>query len=535
MIKKIKYSEEARQLMKLGVDKLANAVKVTLGPKGRNVVLDQQFGSPIITNDGVTIAKEIELEDPYENMGAKLVAEVANKTNEVAGDGTTTATVLAQCMINEGLKNVVSGASPIEIRKGMEIALKEAIKKLKEISVSVSSKEEISQVASISSADKEIGEYISNAMEKVGYDGVITIEESQSLSTTLEIVEGMKFNRGYISPYMVSDNEKMISDLDNPYILVTDNKISNISEILPVLEEVVKETKPLLIIANDYGSEATQQLVVNKLRGIFNVVAVKAPSFGDRRKAILEDIAILTGATFITDETGIKLKDANISYLGKSNKIKVSKENTIIIDGKGEKNKISDRIKQIKSLYKDSISEFDKDKYKERLGKISGGVAVIKVGAATEVELKEKKMRIEDALNATKAAVEEGIVSGGGTALIQALIPIDNLKAKGDIKTGINIVKKALEAPVRQISKNAGLEGSVIVSKLKKQEPGIGYDISTDKWVNMIKSGIVDPTKVTRTALQNAVSISSLFLSTEAIVANVKEQKNNISEKMEMM
>lgn len=524
MVKEIKFSEDARQSMKRGVDKLANAVKVTLGPKGRNVVLDRKFGSPLITNDGVSIAKEIELEDPYENMGAKLVAEVANKTNEIAGDGTTTATILAQAMITDGLKNVTSGANPIGLRKGMEQAVKVAVKKLQEISVTVDSKDKIAQVGAISAADEEIGSFISEAMERVGNDGVITIEESQGLETTLEIVEGMKFDRGYISPYMVSDTEKMIANLDNPYILVTDKKLTNIQEILPLLEELVQASKPLVIIADDFEAEASQQLVVNKLRGVFNVVGVKAPGFGERRKAILEDIAILTGATLITSDLGYDLKDANITMLGTANKVSVTKDNTVIVDGKGNKEEIIARTNQIKSLHKEATSEFDREKLQERLAKLSGGVAVIKVGAATETELKERKLRIEDALNSTRAAVEEGIVAGGGTALIQVISEVEKLRAEGDVQTGINIIKAALEAPIRQIAKNAGVESSVIVAKLKESEVGFGYNAATGEWVDMIKSGIVDPTKVTRSALQNAASVSSLFLSTEAVVADITEE-----------
>lgn len=525
MVKEIKFSEDARQAMKNGVDKLANAVKVTLGPKGRNVVLDRKFGSPLITNDGVSIAKEIELENPYENMGAKLVAEVANKTNEIAGDGTTTATILAQAMITEGLKNVTAGANPVGIRKGMELAVKVAVDRLKEISVTVDSKDKIAQVGSISAADEEIGKFISEAMEKVGKDGVITIEESQGLETTLEIVEGMKFDRGYISPYMVSDTEKMIANLENPFVLVTDKKISNIQEILPLLEEVVQASKPLLIIADDFEAEANQQLVVNKLRGVFNVVAVKAPGFGERRKAVLEDIAVLTGATLITSDLGLELKDATMATLGSANKITVTKDNTVIVDGKGRKESILARSLQIKALYEESTSEFDKEKLQERLAKLSGGVAVIKVGAATETELKERKLRIEDALNSTRAAVEEGIVAGGGTALIQVISEVEKLQEDGDVQTGINIIKKSLEAPVRQIAENAGVESSVIVAKIKELEVGFGYNAATDEWVDMIKSGIVDPAKVTRSALQNAASVSSLFLSTEAVVADITPEE----------
>jgi len=480
MVKELKFSEDARQSMKRGVDKLANAVKITLGPKGRNVVLDRKFGSPLITNDGVSIAKEIELEDPYENMGAKLVAEVANKTNEIAGDGTTTATILAQAMITEGLKNVTSGANPIGIRKGMEKAVKVAVDKLHEISITVDSKDKIAQVGAISAADEEVGKFISEAMDKVGNDGVITIEESQGLETTLEVVEGMQFDRGYLSPYMVSDTEKMIADLDNPYVLVTDKKINAVQEILPVLEEVVAAAKPLLIIADDVEQDAVSTLVVNKLRGTFNVVAVKAPGFGERRKAILEDIAILTGATLITEDLGLDLKDANITMLGNAARINVTKDNTVIVGGKGDREKIEAR-----------------------------------------------KLRIEDALNSTRAAVEEGIVPGGGTALVQVISEVEKLEATGDEQTGINIIKKALEAPVRQIAENAGLESSVIVAKLKEVEIGFGFNAATEEWVDMIKAGIVDPTKVTRSALQNAASVSSLFLSTEAVVADISKEENN--------
>ena len=527
MVKELKFSEDARQSMKRGVDKLANAVKITLGPKGRNVVLDRKFGSPLITNDGVSIAKEIELEDPYENMGAKLVAEVANKTNEIAGDGTTTATILAQAMITEGLKNVTSGANPIGIRRGMERAVKVAVDKLHEISITVDSKDKIAQVGAISAADEEVGKFISEAMDKVGNDGVITIEESQGLETTLEVVEGMQFDRGYLSPYMVSDTEKMIADLDNPYVLVTDKKINAVQEILPVLEEVVAAAKPLLIIADDVEQDAVSTLVVNKLRGTFNVVAVKAPGFGERRKAILEDIAILTGATLITEDLGLDLKDANITMLGNAARINVTKDNTVIVGGKGDREKIEARTQQIKALFADSSSEFDREKLQERLAKLSGGVAVIKIGAATETELKERKLRIEDALNSTRAAVEEGIVPGGGTALVQVISEVEKLEATGDEQTGINIIKKALEAPVRQIAENAGLESSVIVAKLKEVEIGFGFNAATEEWVDMIKAGIVDPAKVTRSALQNAASVSSLFLSTEAVVADISKEENN--------
>ena len=524
MAKDIKFSSDARAAMVRGVDTLADTVKVTLGPKGRNVVLEKAFGSPLITNDGVTIAKEIELEDHFENMGAKLVSEVASKTNDIAGDGTTTATVLTQAIVREGLKNVTAGANPIGIRRGIEAAVATAVEELKAIAQPVANKEAIAQVAAVSSRSEKVGEYISEAMERVGNDGVITIEESRGMETELEVVEGMQFDRGYLSPYMVSDTEKMLADLDNPYILVTDKKINAVQEILPVLEEVVAAAKPLLIIADDVEQEAIATLVVNKLRGTFNVVAVKAPGFGERRKAILEDVAILTGATLITEDLGLDLKDANITMLGNSSKVNVTKERTIIVDGKGNKEDIESRKSQIKSLYAESTSEFDREKLQERLAKLSGGVAVIKVGAATETELKEKKLRIEDALNSTRAAVEEGIVAGGGTALVQVISEVEKLVATGDEQTGINIIKKALEAPVRQIAENAGLESSVIVEKLKSEEIGIGFNAATEEWVDMIKAGIVDPTKVTRSALQNAASVSSLFLSTEAVVADITEE-----------
>ncbi|MCZ8538643.1 chaperonin GroEL [Paenisporosarcina quisquiliarum] len=526
MAKEIKFSEDARSLMLRGVDKLADAVKVTLGPKGRNVVLEKKFGSPLITNDGVTIAKEIELEDPFENMGAKLVAEVASKTNEIAGDGTTTATVLAQAMIREGLKNVTAGANPVGIRKGIEKAVAAAVTELKEISKEIEGKESIAQVASISAADEEVGQLIAEAMERVGNDGVITIEESKGFTTELDVVEGMQFDRGYASPYMVTDSEKMEAVLENPYILITDKKITSIQEILPVLEQVVQQGKPLILIAEDVEGEALATLVVNKLRGTFNAVAVKAPGFGDRRKAMLEDIAVLTGGEVITEELGLDLKSANISQLGRAAKVVVTKENTTIVEGAGQPEKITGRVSQIRSQLEDTTSEFDKEKLQERLAKLSGGVAVIKVGAATETELKERKLRIEDALNSTRAAVEEGIVSGGGTALVNVYNKVVEVTADatGDVATGVKIVLRALEEPVRQIANNAGLEGSIIVDRLKREEIGIGFNAANGEWVNMMEAGIVDPTKVTRSALQNAASVAAMFLTTEAVVAEIPEK-----------
>lgn len=523
MVKELKFSEDARQSMKRGVDKLANAVKVTLGPKGRNVVLDRKFGSPLITNDGVSIAKEIELEDPYENMGAKLVAEVANKTNEIAGDGTTTATILAQSMITEGLKNVTSGANPVGLRRGMERAVKVAVERLREISVTVDSKGKIAQVGAISAADEEVGKFISEAMDKVGNDGVITIEESQGLETMLEVVEGMQFDRGYLSQYMVTDNEKMVADLENPFILVTDKKISNIQDVLPLLEEVLKTSRPLLIIADDVDGEALPTLVLNKIRGTFNVVAVKAPGFGDRRKAMLEDIAILTGATVITEDLGLELKDATMAALGQASKVTVDKDSTVIVEGAGSAEAIANRVNLIKSQLETTTSEFDREKLQERLAKLSGGVAVIKVGAATETALKEMKLRIEDALNATRAAVEEGIVAGGGTALVNVIAKVAELDLEGDDATGRNIVLRALEEPVRQIAYNAGYEGSVIIDKLKNSQVGTGFNAANGEWVDMVGAGIIDPVKVTRSALQNAASVASLILTTEAVVANKPE------------
>ncbi|MFC5540690.1 MAG: chaperonin GroEL [Bacilli bacterium] len=525
MAKDIKFAEEARALMLKGVDKLANAVKVTLGPKGRNVVLEKKFGSPLITNDGVTIAKEIELENPYENMGAKLVAEVASKTNEVAGDGTTTATVLAQAMIREGLKNVTSGANPVGIRKGIDRAVAAAIEELKNISRPVQNKEEIAQVASISAADEEVGKFISEAMDRVGTDGVITIEESKGFATELDVVEGMQFDRGYVSHYMVTDTDKMEAVLENPFILITDKKISSIQDILPLLEQVVQQSKPLLIIAEDVEGEALATLVLNKLRGTFQVVAVKAPGFGDRRKAMLEDIAILTGGQVITSDLGLDLKTADLSHLGRAGKVVVNKDNTTIVEGAGDQAAIESRVNQIRAQIEETTSEFDKEKLQERLAKLAGGVAVIKVGAATETELKERKLRIEDALNATRAAVEEGIVAGGGTALVNVYKAVEKVldETEGDVATGVKIVLRALEEPVRQIAENAGLEGSIIVDRLKREEVGIGFNAATGEWVNMIEAGIVDPAKVTRSALQNAASVAALFLTTEAVVADIPE------------
>ena len=520
MVKDIKFAEDARSAMLRGVDVLANTVKVTLGPKGRNVVLEKAFGSPLITNDGVTIAKEIELEDHFENMGAKLVAEVASKTNDIAGDGTTTATVLTQAIVREGLKNVTAGANPVGIRRGIELATKAAVEELHRVSRPVESKEAIAQVAAISSGSAEVGELIAEAMEKVGNDGVITIEESKGIETELDVVEGMQFDRGYLSQYMVTDNDKMIATLDNPFILITDKKVSNIQEIIPLLEQIVQQGRALLIIADDVDGEALPTLVLNKLRGTFNVVAVKAPGFGDRRKAMLEDIAVLTGAQVITEDLGLELKDATLAQLGTAGKVVVSKDSTTIVEGAGSKELIANRVALIRAQAQDTTSDFDREKLHERLAKLSGGVAVIKVGAATETELKEKKLRIEDALNATRAAVEEGIVSGGGTAFVNVQKVVDALELEGDLATGAKIVSRSLEEPLRQIAENAGLEGSVIVARLKSEEKGIGYNAATDEWVNMIEAGIVDPTKVTRSALQNAASVSALLLTTEAVVAD---------------
>ena len=527
MAKDLKFSEDARQAMLRGVDKLANAVKVTIGPKGRNVVLDKEYVAPLITNDGVTIAKEIELEDPYENMGAKLVQEVANKTNEIAGDGTTTATVLAQAMIQEGLKNVTSGANPVGLREGIDKAVRVAVQALHDISQKVENKNEIAQVGAISAADEEIGKYISEAMDKVGNDGVITIEESNGLNTELEVVEGMQFDRGYQSPYMVTDSDKMIAELERPYILVTDKKISSFQDILPLLEQVVQSSRPILIVADEVEGDALTNIVLNRMRGTFTAVAVKAPGFGDRRKAMLEDLAILTGATVITDDLGLELKDASIDMLGSANKVEVTKDNTTVVDGDGDDNSIDARVSQIKAQIEETDSDFDREKLQERLAKLAGGVAVIKVGAASETELKERKLRIEDALNSTRAAVEEGIVAGGGTALVNIYNKVDEIEAEGDVATGVNIVLKALSAPVRQIAENAGLEGSVIVERLKHADAGVGFNAATNEWVNMLEEGIVDPTKVTRSALQHAASVAAMFLTTEAVVANIPELESN--------
>ena len=523
MSKEIKFSSDARSAMVRGVDILADTVKVTLGPKGRNVVLEKSFGSPLITNDGVTIAKEIELEDHFENMGAKLVSEVASKTNDIAGDGTTTATVLTQAIVREGIKNVTAGANPIGIRRGIETAVAAAVEALKNNAIPVANKEAIAQVAAVSSRSEKVGEYISEAMEKVGKDGVITIEESRGMETELEVVEGMQFDRGYLSQYMVTDSEKMVADLENPYILITDKKISNIQEILPLLESILQSNRPLLIIADDVDGEALPTLVLNKIRGTFNVVAVKAPGFGDRRKAMLEDIAILTGGTVITEDLGLELKDATIEALGQAARVTVDKDSTVIVEGAGNPEAISHRVTVIKSQIETTTSEFDREKLQERLAKLSGGVAVIKVGAATETELKEMKLRIEDALNATRAAVEEGIVAGGGTALVNVIPAVADLKLTGDEATGRNIVLRALEEPVRQIAHNAGFEGSIVIDRLKNAELGTGFNAATGDWVNMIDQGIIDPVKVSRSALQNAASVASLILTTEAVVANKPE------------
>ena len=523
MAKDIKFSSDARSAMVRGVDILADTVKVTLGPKGRNVVLEKSFGSPLITNDGVTIAKEIELEDHFENMGAKLVSEVASKTNDIAGDGTTTATVLTQAIVREGIKNVTAGANPIGIRRGIETAVAAAVESLKNNAIPVANKEAIAQVAAVSSRSEKVGEYISEAMEKVGKDGVITIEESRGMETELEVVEGMQFDRGYLSQYMVTDNEKMVADLENPYILITDKKISNIQEILPLLESILQSSRPLLIIADDVDGEALPTLVLNKIRGTFNVVAVKAPGFGDRRKAMLEDIAILTGGTVITEDLGLELKDATIEALGQAAKVSVDKDSTVIVEGAGNPEAIANRVAVIKSQIETTTSEFDREKLQERLAKLSGGVAVIKVGAATETELKEMKLRIEDALNATRAAVEEGIVAGGGTALVNVIPAVEALELTGDEATGRSIVLRALEEPVRQIAYNAGYEGSIVIDRLKNAELGTGFNAATGEWVNMIEAGIIDPVKVSRSALQNAASVASLILTTEAVVANKPE------------
>ncbi|MGM0316807.1 MULTISPECIES: chaperonin GroEL [unclassified Enterococcus] len=523
MAKELKFAEDARAAMLRGVDKLADTVKVTLGPKGRNVVLEKSYGSPLITNDGVTIAKEIELEDHFENMGAKLVSEVASKTNDIAGDGTTTATVLTQAIVREGLKNVTAGANPLGIRRGIELATKTAVEELHNISTVVDSKEAIAQVAAVSSGSEQVGRLIADAMEKVGNDGVITIEESKGIETELDVVEGMQFDRGYLSQYMVTDNDKMEAVLENPYLLITDKKISNIQDILPLLEQILQQSRPLLIIADDVDGEALPTLVLNKIRGTFNVVAVKAPGFGDRRKAMLEDIAVLTGGTVITDDLGLELKDATIENLGNASKVVVDKDNTTIVEGSGDKTAIDARVQLIKNQIAETTSDFDREKLQERLAKLAGGVAVVKVGAATETELKELKLRIEDALNATRAAVEEGMVSGGGTALVNVINKVAMIEAEGDVATGIKIVTRALEEPIRQIAENAGYEGSVIVDKLKNIDLGTGFNAATGEWVNMVEAGIVDPTKVTRSALQNAASVSALLLTTEAVVADKPE------------
>ena len=529
MAKEIRFSEDARSRMLKGVDKLANTVKTTIGPKGRNVVLEQHYGAPTITNDGVTIAKSIDLEDHFENMGAKLVSEVASKTNDVAGDGTTTATVLTQAIVNEGMKNVTAGANPIGVRRGIDKATQAAVAGLKKMSHDVKTKDDIAQIASISAADEKVGQLIADAMEKVGHDGVITIEDSRGVQTSVDVVEGMSFDRGYMSQYMVTDNDKMVADLDNPYILITDKKISNIQDILPLLQEVVQQGRALLIIADDITGEALPTLVLNKIRGTFNVCAVKAPGFGDRRKAQLADIAILTGGTVISDDFGMNLKDVTVDQLGQANKVTVTKDTTTIVDGKGSKDAIAERVEQLKKAIAESTSSFDKEKLQERLAKLAGGVAVVKVGAATETELKERKYHIEDALNATRAAVDEGFVPGGGTALINVIPELAKLEdeTEGDEKTGVRIVKAALEAPVRQIAENAGVEGSVIVDHLKNEKPGVGYNAADGKFEDMIDAGIVDPTKVTRSALQNAASVSSLLLTTEAVVADKPEPKDN--------
>ena len=523
MAKEILFDEEARRALMKGVDALANAVKVTLGPKGRNVVLDKKFGAPAITNDGVTIAKEIELPDPFENMGAQLVKEVATKTNDIAGDGTTTATLLAQAIVREGMRNVVAGANPMIVKKGIELAVKKLVEEIQKKAKKVEGKDAIAQVAAISSGDEEIGQLIADAMEKVGNDGVITVEESKTMNTNLSVVEGMQFDRGYISPYMVTDADKMEAVMDDPYILITDRKISSIQDILPILEQVVKQGKQLVIIAEDVDGEALATIVVNKLRGTFKALAVKAPGFGDRRKAMLEDIAILTGGTVISEDLGRKLDSATFEDLGRARQVRSNKEETTIVDGVGDKGAIQARVGQIRKLIEESTSDFDKEKLQERLAKLAGGVAVIEIGAATEVEMKEKKLRIEDALNATRAAVEEGIVAGGGTTFIDILPSLNDVQADGDAKVGVEIVKRAIEEPVRQIANNAGLEGSVVVEEVKKAGEGVGFNALSNEYVDMIKAGIVDPAKVTRSALQNAASIAAMVLTTETLVADKPE------------
>ena len=523
MAKQILFDEEARRALGRGVDALANAVKVTLGPKGRNVVLDKKYGAPTITNDGVTIARDIELEDPFENMGAQLVKEVATKTNDIAGDGTTTATLLAQAMIQEGMRNVVAGANPMIVKKGIETAVKTLVEEIKSKAQKVETKAKIAQVAAISSGDAEVGDLIAEAMEKVGKDGVITVEESKSMDTNLSVVEGMQFDRGYISPYMVTDTEKMEAVMDDPYVLITDRKISSVADILPVLEQVVKQGKQIVIIAEDLDGEALATIVVNKLRGTFKALAVKAPGFGDRRKAMLEDIAILTGGTVISEEVGRKLDSVAIEDLGRARQVRSSKEETTIVDGAGDKAQISARVAQLKKQIAETTSDFDREKLQERLAKLAGGVAVVEIGAATEVEMKDKKYRVEDALNATRAAVEEGIVAGGGTTFIDILPALDKIKAEGDVKVGVEIVKRAIEAPVRQIAENAGLEGSVVVDSVKKAGDGVGFNALENTYVDMIGAGIVDPAKVTRSALQNAASIAAMVLTTETLVTDKPE------------
>ena len=525
MAKEIKFGADARAALEAGVDKLANTVKVTLGPKGRNVVLDKSFGAPLITNDGVTIAKDVELEDGFENMGAQLVKEVATKTNDVAGDGTTTATVLAQAMVNDGIKNLAAGATPIILRKGMKQACDCAVEAIAQMSSKVTGKDQIARVAAISAGDDAVGEMVADAMEKVSNDGVITIEESKTMKTELDLVEGMQFDRGYVSAYMATDMDKMVADLDNPYILITDKKISNIQEILPLLEEIVQSGAKLLIIAEDVEGEALTTLVINRLRGTFNVVAVKAPGYGDRRKAMLEDIAILTGGQVISEEVGLELKDTTLDMLGRAKSVKVQKENTVIVDGAGDKDAIAARVAQIKAQIEETTSDFDREKLQERLAKLAGGVAVVRVGAATETEMQEAKLRMEDALAATRAAVEEGIISGGGSAYIHASKKVAKLAStlEGDEKTGANIILKALEAPLKTIAYNAGLEGSVIINKVRESEEGIGFNALTEEYVDMVQAGIVDPAKVTRSALQNATSVASTLLTTESVVSTIKE------------
>lgn len=526
MAKILKFDEDARKKLEIGINTLADAVKITLGPRGRNVVLEKSYGPPLITNDGVSIAKEIELDDPFENMGASLIKEVATKSNDVAGDGTTTATILAQAIVKEGLKMVSAGANPIFIKKGIEKATKEVIKHLKSRAKKIESNDEIAQVASISAGDEEIGKLIAQAMEKVGQTGVITVEEAKSLETNLEVVEGMQFDKGYVSAYMVSDSERMVAELDNPYILITDKKITTMKEILPILEETVQTSRPLLIIADELEGEALTTLVLNKIRGTLNVVGVKAPAFGDRRKAILEDIAILTGGEVISEEKGMKLEDTTIASLGEAKKVKVTKDSTIIVGGVGEKEDVSRRITSIKSLMEDTTSDYEKEKLQERLAKLSGGVAVIRVGAATEIEMKEKKLRIEDALNATRAGVEEGIVAGGGTILVEILKAMEDFKLEGEEGVGVEIVKKALTAPLKQIAQNSGIDGAVVLEKVKELPQGYGFNAATEKYVNMLEEGIIDPVKVTRSAIQNAASVSALILTTEVLVVTKKEEKS---------